>query len=93
MSRQDRLDRAGEKYVLGPKGAPLTMADLPSPDTRRWVAHRKAEIVAAVSGGLLSLDDACSRYSLSLQEFLAWRRSMDLHGVAGLRTTYLKAPR
>lgn len=41
--------------VIGPLGEPLTLADLPSPDTRRWVVRRKAEVVAAVNGGLLTL--------------------------------------
>ena len=31
--------------------------------------RRKAEVVAAVSGGLLSVDEACERYSLTLEEF------------------------
>ena len=45
------------KYVIGPDGSPLTVADLPPPSTRRWVIRRKAEVVAAVRGGLLSLDE------------------------------------
>ena len=49
------------RYVVGPEGTPLTMADLPPPDTKRWVIRRKAEVVAAVRGGLLSLEEACSR--------------------------------
>ena len=40
------------KYVIGPDGSPLTIADLPPPNTRRWVIRRKAEVVAAVRGGL-----------------------------------------
>ena len=36
------------KYVIGPDGSPLTIADLPAPGTRRWVIRRKAEVVAAV---------------------------------------------
>ena len=43
------------KYVIGPDGSPLTIADLPAPGTKRWVIRRKAEVVAAVRGGLLSL--------------------------------------
>jgi Protein of unknown function (DUF1153) len=50
------------KYVIGPDGSPLTIADLPAPDTLRWVVRRKAEVIAAVRGGLLSLDEASSRY-------------------------------
>ena len=54
------------KYVIGPDGSPLTIADLPAPGTRRWVIRRKAEVVAAVRGGLLSLEEACTRYTLTL---------------------------
>jgi Protein of unknown function (DUF1153) len=61
----------GAKSVLGPYGAPLCITDLPQPGTRRWVIRRKAEIVAAVRGGLVSLEDACSRYALTAEEFLA----------------------
>jgi hypothetical protein len=46
------------KYVIGPDGSPLTIADLPPPTTKRWVIRRKAEVVAAVRGGLLSLEEA-----------------------------------
>ena len=31
--------------------------------------RRKAEVVAAVRGGLLSLEEACSRYALNSDEF------------------------
>jgi hypothetical protein len=74
-------------YVIGPDGSPLTVADLPPPDTKRWVIRRKAEVVAAVRGGLLSLDDACRRYTLTVEEFLSWQRSIERHGLAGLRAT------
>ena len=57
------------KYVIGPDGSPLTIADLPPKNTRRWVIRRKAEVVAAVRGGLLSLEEACARYTLSVDEF------------------------
>jgi hypothetical protein len=50
-------------------GRRLTLADLPLPDTKRWVIRRKAEVIAAVRGGVLSLDEACSRYALSSAEF------------------------
>ncbi|ALE03560.1 DUF1153 domain-containing protein [Bartonella ancashensis] len=78
------------KYVVGPDGSPLTITDLPSPKTRRWVIRRKAEVVAAVKGGLLSLDEACQRYSLTVEEFLSWQSSIDEHGIAGLRTTRIQ---
>jgi hypothetical protein len=78
------------KYVIGPDGSPLTVADLPASTTRRWVIRRKAEVVAAVRGGLLSLDEACSRYSLTVDEFLSWQVSIDQFGLAGLRTTRIQ---
>ena len=77
-------------YVIGPNGSLLTLADLPPPTTRRWVIRRKAEVVAAVRGGLLSLEDACERYMLSLEEFLAWQRLIKHHGTPGLRATRVK---
>ena len=67
-----------ENVVIGPEGTPLTLADLPKPDTVRWVIRRKAEVVAAIRGGLLTLDAACERYGLSNEEFLAWQRSICL---------------
>jgi hypothetical protein len=86
----DILLRARARYVTGPDGSPLTVADLPPRDTKRWVIRRKAEVVAAVRGGLLSIEDACERYRLTLDEFLSWQRSIDRHGLPGLRTTRLQ---
>ena len=84
-------DRRGRvSYVIGPDGSPLTLADLPPPNTKRWVIRRKAEVVAAVRGGLLSLEEACSRYTLTVDEFLSWQFSIDQHGLAGLRTTRIQ---
>jgi hypothetical protein len=77
-------------YVIGPLGEPLSMRKLPSPRTRRWVVRRKAEVVAAVEGDLLTLDEACERYNLSLQEFAAWQRGGERAGLAGLRTTKIE---
>ena len=82
--------RSKDPYVIGPDGMPLTLADLPPPNTKRWVIRRKAEVVAAVRGGLLSLEEACSRYTLTVDEFLSWQFSIDQHGLAGLRTTRIQ---
>jgi len=76
-----------ENVVIGPEGTPLTLADLPKPNTVRWVIRRKAEVVAAVRGGLLTLDSALERYSITAEEFMSWQRSIESHGIAGLRTT------
>ena len=76
--------------VIGPAGQPLTIDDLPPPETKRWVIRRKAEVVAGVRNGLISLEEACNRYKLSVDEFLSWQRLIDEHGVRGLRTTRLQ---
>ena len=87
LQQPQRLNSKGERYVIGPTGAPLTLDDLPPANTQRWVIRRKAEVVAAVRGGLLSLDDACEKYGLTNEEFLAWQQSIDRYGMVGLRTT------
>jgi len=90
QQQQVRTNSRGEAYVIGPTGAPLTLKDLPPANTGRWVIRRKAEVVAAVRGGLLSLEDALEKYTLTSEEFLVWQRSIDRHGMAGLRTTRLQ---
>jgi hypothetical protein len=64
--------------------------DLPPPDTKRWVVRRKAVVVHAVRNGSISLQEACRRYRLSVEEFLAWQRAIDRHGIPGLRVTRLQ---
>ena len=68
----------------------LLASDLPPPNTKRWVIRRKAEVVAAVRSGVISLEEACNRYTLSIEEFLSWQRLIDSHGLAGLRVTRLQ---
>jgi hypothetical protein len=75
------------RIVIGPDGSALSMADLPPPETERWVTRRKAIVVAAVKGGLLTIEEACARYTLSVEEYLAWQAAVDRHGLPGLRTT------
>lgn len=68
----------------------MTLKDLPSPNTKRWVIRRKAQVVVAVRSGLISIEDACKRYNLSIEEFLSWQRLIDRHGIGGLRATRLQ---
>jgi hypothetical protein len=77
-------------YVIGPDGSPLTLANLPKRDTKRWVIRRKAEVIAAVRGGLLSVEEASGRYRLTVDELLSWQSSIEQHGLAGLRTTRIQ---
>ncbi len=90
LQQQQRVNSKGERYVVGPTGSALTLADLPPPNTQRWVIRRKAEVVAAVRGGLLSLEDACSRYGLTSEEYEAWEEAIDRWGMPGLRTTRIQ---
>jgi len=76
--------------VIGPLGEPLTIDSLPSPSTTRWIIRRKAEVVAAVNGGLLSIDEVCERYDMTLEELASWQRSVDRSGMQGLRVTRAK---
>jgi hypothetical protein len=68
----------------------VRIEDLPPPGIKRWVIRRKAEVVAAVRAGVISLEEACQRYTLSVEEFLSWQRSIDRHGLRGLRTTRIQ---
>jgi len=68
----------------------MTLEDLPSPNTKRWVIRRKAQVVIAVRSGIISLNDACRRYNLSIEEFLSWQRLIDRHGIGGLRATRIQ---
>tara|TARA_B100000513_G_scaffold187463_1_gene109915 strand:+ start:511 stop:867 length:357 start_codon:yes stop_codon:yes gene_type:complete len=77
----------GNVEPLSPLGRPMRLEDLPPVTTKRWVARRKAEVVSAVRGGLISLQDACRRYSLSEDEYRSWEQLIDDHGLKGLHTT------
>jgi hypothetical protein len=68
-------------FVVGPGGRMLNRGNLPPSDTTRWVRRRKLEVVAAVRGGLLSLEEACQRYSLTAEEFQAWQSQALRFGV------------
>lgn len=74
--------------VIGPMGQPLTLDLLPPPSTKRWIAHRKAELVSAVEGGLLTIEEVCERYGIELEEFISWQRGLDRLGMRGLWVTH-----
>ena len=62
------------------------MPELPRP-RQRWTVRRKAAVIEAVRGGWVPIEEACRLYKLSVDEFLAWERDIDRHGLHGLRTT------
>jgi len=80
----------GPRAVKLPGGQMMTRADLPDPETKRWVASRKAAVVRAVAGGLISEDEALKTYRLTAEELAAWRMAVDTHGEAALKTTRLQ---
>jgi hypothetical protein len=79
--------------VIGPLGERLTWDSLPSSQTKRWVIRRKAQVVAAVNGGLLSAAQACIRYDLTVAELAEWQRSFSEEGMGGLRLHRLQSRR
>lgn len=76
--------------VIGPLGEVLTLEALPAPGHSRWTIRRKAEVVAALKGGLLTIDEACERYSLTIEELALWQNSVDRSGMQGLRVTRIQ---
>ena len=71
-------------------GRTLSRADLPDPETRRWVASRKAVVVHAVDAGLIDTDEACALYALSEEELDGWRNAVASFGEPALKTTALQ---
>ncbi len=80
----------GPRAVTLQDGSVMSRADLPDPSTRRWVASRKAAVVKGVSFGLISQDEALSRYGLSEEEFASWVKAVANHGEEALKTTSLQ---
>ena len=80
-TRETALPQPAQASMLG---------DLPPPETQRWVARRKAQVVAAVRCGRLTFEEACRRYNISPEEFISWERAIDRHGLAALRVTKLQ---
>ena len=76
--------------AAGPDRPLSRQAELPPAQTKRWVASRKAAIVAAVRGGFLSLEDAHDRYGVSTDEFMAWQSAFDRGGQCGLQIRHVQ---
>jgi transposase-like protein len=67
-----RPPEARADWAIGPLERRLTIADLPPPCPRRWLPRLKADVVAAVNSGLLTIDEACDRYQLTAEELASW---------------------
>jgi len=66
------------------------LSGLPPAETQRWPCRRKAAVVVAIRAGVLSPQEACQRYMLSLEELAAWEATLDQNGIRGLRVTRLQ---
>ncbi len=75
----------GTSTIARRPGNILPLDNLPSPNTKRWVVRHKAEVVDAIRNGLLSLEEACGRYALSLDELISWQVAYNRYGLNGLR--------
>ncbi len=80
----------GPRSVTLPDGTIMTRADLPSPNTRRWVASRKAAVVKAVHCELITREDALKMFGLSEDEFSEWESAVKEHGIDALKATALQ---
>ncbi|MGE0023974.1 MAG: DUF1153 domain-containing protein [Hyphomicrobium sp.] len=64
---------APPRIVRGFDGVPLCLNDLPPPGPGiHWSKYRKANLVLAVQGGLLTREEALRRYAMSEEEFDGW---------------------
>ena len=79
--------------IVGPQHEIITRETLPPANTSRWVASRKAQVVAAVETGLMTIDEVMKRYRLSLEEFYSWQRALTRAGVPGLRVSWSQQDR
>ena len=80
----------GPRSVTLADGSVMSRADLPPPETRRWVASRKAAVVRGVVYGLITQSEALERYGISDDEFMEWLRAVTEHGEAALKATALQ---
>ena len=81
-----------DSISAGRKRPATILAALPPASTTRWVASRKAAVVAAVQAGLLTVMEACRRYGLSHEEFAEWERHYEVEGIKGLRARSRRRP-
>jgi hypothetical protein len=79
-----------QPYAVLEDGSVILYADLPPAGFQRWTPRKKAIVVVAVRGGLISLEDVCKRYSLTAEEFSIWRQAFEAGGIRGLRVTKIR---
>jgi hypothetical protein len=77
----------GPRAITLPDGKVFSRADLPPPETARWVASRKLAVVRGVAYGLISRGEAMRIYGLSEEELDGWARAAQKKGIDGLKVT------
>ena len=68
----------------------VSSTDEQLPPTIRWTARRKAEVLAAVRSGKITMEETMRRYQLTEEEFLVWQRAFETRGLAGLKAARLQ---
>jgi uncharacterized protein DUF1153 len=63
---------------------------VPNFNIRRWTIRRKAAVIQALRSGALTMEEACERYALSVEEMRRWQQDFDCYGVHGLRATRMQ---
>jgi hypothetical protein len=58
-------------FYIGPDGTPIKLDDLPLRGFKDWQSRHKVMVVAAVRRGSITVDQACARYDLSIED-LSW---------------------
>ena len=52
--------------------------------------HSIIDLLRKRGNRLLSIEEVCERYSLTLEEFASWQRAVDRSGMQGLRVTRIQ---
>jgi hypothetical protein len=73
-----------QRWVIRRNAGMWRIARSPASSRRPAKQSSVPIVVAAIRGGLISLEEACTRYALTADEFLDWQYSIDRHGLLGL---------
>lgn len=69
-------------------GAPMCTNDLPPHGfAGRWTSRVKANLLLAITGGLITRQGAIDRYRITEEEMQAWERDVASYGPGALRAT------
>jgi hypothetical protein len=72
LSEEDVRCADNGRLYIGPDGETTRLDQLPRCDLKRWRPRHNAMVVAAVRHGLITINEACAGYDLSIEEYLSW---------------------